>query len=78
VQLFWRLRPGRCHFGGTLVGDDLLEALNTISGKRRDAILTDAVDPQSAVCRLHVDLEFPKQFHVPVEHLSDVRDGEDV
>src|SRR5438093_5638103 len=58
AALFRRLDRRRRSSGRPFVCDDLLEALDTVLGEGRDAILADAVDAQAAVFGEHVDREF--------------------
>jgi len=58
AALFRRSDRRRRSSGRPFVCDDLLEALDTVLGEGRDAILTDAVDAQAAVFGEHVDREF--------------------
>src|SRR5436189_4237670 len=58
AALFRRSDRRRRSSGRPFVCDDLLEALDTVLGEGRDAILADAVDAQAAVFGEHVDREF--------------------
>src|SRR5438876_3317776 len=61
AALFRRSDRRRRSSGRPFVCDDLLEALDTVLGEGRDAILADAVDAQAAVFGEHVDREFCSQ-----------------
>jgi hypothetical protein len=76
--LFRRRDPARRSSGRPFSGDDLPKAFDARLRKRRNPVLTDAVDPQRSVFGLHVDSEFAEPFHVLAEHIGDVIDSEDV
>ena len=47
--LFRGLDRGRRRSGGPLIGDDLLQALDAVPGEGGYAVLTDPIDPQTAI-----------------------------
>jgi hypothetical protein len=53
--LFRGLGRGRRPSGGPLIGDDLLQALDAVPGEGGYTVLTDPIDPQTAIFREHVD-----------------------
>ena len=53
--LFRGLDRGRRPSGGPLIGDDLLQALDAVPGEGGYTVLTDPIDPQTAIFREHVD-----------------------
>ena len=54
----------------------MFQALDAILREGRYAVLTNTVDPQTAVFGGHVDLEFPQPFRILAELVGDVTDGE--
>ena len=55
----------------------MFQAVDAILREGRYAVLTNTVDPQTAVFRRgHVDLEFPQPFRIFAELVGDVADGE--
>src|SRR3954451_14807913 len=48
---------GRSAAGGTLIGDDLAQVFDAVSGEGGHSVLADPVDPQAAVFGEHVDRE---------------------
>jgi hypothetical protein len=47
--LFRGLDRGRRPSGGPLIGDDLLQALDAVPGEGGYTVLTDPIDPQTAI-----------------------------
>jgi len=55
--------------------NDLTEVFDAEVGERRRAILTEAVDGDDAVFRLHLDADIAKPILALPEHLGDAGKG---
>ena len=73
--LWWR--SGRSAAGGTLIGDDLAQVFDAVSGEGGHPILADTVDPQTAVFREHADRQVEDLIFVFAEQSGDVADRKD-
>ena len=68
---------GRRFSGGSFVGDDLAQVVDAISGEGDNTVLADAVNPQAAVFRVHIDRQVVQPVFVLAEEVGDVADRED-
>src|SRR3954465_13542616 len=67
---------GRSAAGGTLIGDDLAQVFDVVSGEGGHSVLADPVDPQAAVFGEHVDGEVFQPVFALAEQVGDVPDRE--
>src|SRR3954464_12297118 len=68
---------GRSAAGGTLIGDDLAQVFDAVSGEGGHSVLADPVDPQAAVFGEHVDREVVPPVFALAEEVGEVADRED-
>ncbi len=73
--LWWR--SGRCAAGHSLIGDDLAQVFDTVSGEGGHAVLADTVDPQTAVFREHADRQVEDLIFVFAEQSGEAADRKD-
>ena len=55
----------------------MAQVVDAVSGEGGNAILADAIDPESAVFREHVGLQLEEPVFVLAEQVGDVGDRED-
>src|SRR3954453_14634386 len=72
-----RWRGGRSAAGGMLIGDDLAQVFDAVSGEGGHPILADTVDPKAPVFREHVDRQIEDPIFVFAEQIGEVADRED-
>src|SRR4051812_42257330 len=72
-----RWRGGRSAAGSSRLGDDLAQVFEAVSGEGGHPILTDTVDPETAVFGEHVDRKVVQPVFVFAEQIGDVADRED-
>ena len=63
--------------GSTLIGDDLAQVFDAISGESGHPILADTVDPKATVFRAHANRQIEDPIFVFAEQIGDVADRED-
>src|SRR3954468_17913031 len=68
---------GRSAAGGTLIGDDLAQVFDAVSGEGGHPVLADPVDPEAAIFGEHVDRQVVQPVFVLAEQIGDVADRED-
>ena len=63
--------------GSSLIGDDLAQVFDSVSGESRHAVLADTVDSEAVVFGEPVDREVVQLVLVLAEQNGDVADGKD-
>jgi len=74
--LFLRNLGRRCS-GSSFIGDDLARVVDAVLSEGGQAVLADAVHPETAVLRLHVNRQLEEPILVFAEKVGDVADGKD-
>jgi hypothetical protein len=63
---------------GFVHADEFLKVLDAEVGKRHDAVVADAVDPDASVLGFHFSGNFPEPIFVIAEFFGDAVDSGDV
>ena len=70
-------RGRRSAAGDTLIGDDLAQIFDAVSGEGGHSVLADPVDPKAAIFGEHVDRQVEDPIFVLAEPSGDVADRKD-
>ncbi|MEI8702984.1 hypothetical protein [Mesorhizobium sp. ISC15] len=62
---------------GFVLADESDQAVEAEVCEGRDLLIVGAVDPDVAVHRFHLDIDFPQQLRIIAKHLGSEREGVD-